>query len=276
MGAQTSRYKTEVDIVQPPRCIVIGPGELLDITGLTDDERYEAITRRDAEVWDSNRFAAECARSVLRFRKWVVNYYASTDDAEADAGDDTEDEAGMVDDRTVCAPDGYVGKSPWWYASRARRWMQQTGLQTREGVAIPFRPSGRRAGGVYGNYQRHAPTMRDEAPKILARYRELMAAGGKTDVEARGALADEFDMDRRAVARRLQAALAMEAKANGTGTEISNARLLDEYRKRTAGAGVDEDEVRDELAEQFGISRRSLATRLKVAEAAEAEQEAAA
>lgn len=280
MGATKPRYKKTVTVVQPPTHIVIGPGERLDITGLSADEQHDAISRRDAEVWDSDRFAAECARTTARFRKWVVNFYALTDAQLAEQEDaqdvtDAEDGEPLQDDRTLCAPDGYVGKSPWWYASRARRWAAQNGLQTRAGVAIPFKPSGRRAGGVENPYQRHAPTMRDKAPAILARYRELVDAGN-TDVEARGLLAGELGMDRRAIARRLKAALDMEAKAAGAAVEVSNDRLLRAYRDMTGEAGSTDDEIRDALAAQFGISRRSLATRLKVAEAAEGGQLVAA
>lgn len=280
------RYDQVPQVTQPPVRVLFRPGDWIDVTGMDDDALYEALAVTDAEVWDTARFAAECKRSVTRTRKWVANFYDTLDSAARAALDlddtetDTEGEdveAFVPDDKIAPAPDGYAGRSPWWYAYRARAWAMGEGLMTRNGTGIPFKPTGRRAGGAGGaNGQQSVPTMRDVAPKILARHRELLA-GGMNDVDARGQLAEEFGMNRRHIARRLTMAEQMEAKAAGREIGVDNAALLEHYRGLIAG-GTSDDEARDLMVAQLGITRRSLATRLTVAETAEqpAEQSAAA
>ena len=236
-------------VVQPPTKFAHLDGEAL----------YEALTTDD-EQWDAARAIAESGRSEGRFRAWMNNFYTWKRDVEAAiAAGETPPQP---DDRTMIAPDGYTGRSPWWTAGRMREWFIKVGIMDRRGVARKHKPSGRRPGVSDSSPRKKRPAvMRSVAAQILARAEGLMA-GGATLKATKTALAAELGVSERAVSRRLTEGrkqrgdtsalfnLAGLDKAEQVQriTELRNMLMADGRRKH-------EDPARAEIAERTGWER---------------------
>jgi hypothetical protein len=262
------RGQRTTEVVQPPRVIHTGPGQMEDVTGLGPDELYEAITTRDFEQWDYARLSAETGRSVVRLRKWVMNYYAVQKDPTL-----------VPDDKTFIEPDGYMQGSPWWYAHRARKCLNQIGVMTRDGRMIPYKPAGRPRGSADRAPRHrwtHAP-VRDTAAEVLQTYRVLTARPHSlSDSEARAELCRRLGLTRFQLNRRINAGIEAEAaKAKATAgetAEVDNAALRTRFLELVAelvAAGASErqadNQARDRLAADTGLGRRRLAARIAAA-----------
>lgn len=257
-----------VRVEQPPRTILRG-GERVDISDLTGAELFEAITS-DEEQWDYARLAAEADRSVARVRRWVQNAYTAEKTGQAE------------DDKTFTVPDGYVGASPWWRAGNARAVLNQIGAMTREGVAVPYKPTGRAPGAkdlAPRKRWANAP-MRDTAAGVYRDYLELTRRKREpmTDRQARAELCKRHNLTRTQLARRIntgreqveadKAAAPVEvdkAALRGRLTALITEQLAAGYSARGADA-----RARTALAEETGLTRRQLAGYLAAATAAEA------
>lgn len=265
-GSTHARRKAP-HVEQPPRRIMRGD-EWVDVSHLTGDELFEAITT-DRERWDYKRLSAETGRSVVRLRKWVSNAYAAARTGQAE------------DDKTFTVPDGFIGDSPWWYAGNARHVLNQIGVMTRDGRAIPYKPTGRTPGAKDLAPRRwaHAPA-RDAAAGVYREYVELTTRKRDplTDREARAELCRRHRITRRQLASRINTGKEQAAgKEGGAGqpAEVDKATLQARLveltaEQRAAGyseAGAD-SRARDALAAETGLTRRQLAGHLAAAQAA--------
>lgn len=263
--AGTARRRPAVPVEQPPRTILRG-GERVDVSHLTGDEFFEAI-KTDREQWDYDRLAAETGRSKVRLRKWVSNAYTSERTGRAE------------DDKTFTVPDGFTSRSPWWYAGNARAVLFQIGVMTREGVAIPYKPTGRPSGAkdLAPRRRTHAP-MQDIAAGVYQEYVRLTTRKRNplSDREARAELAAKYDLNRSQVARRIKTG--MEQAGAAGPAEVDKAALqarLAELVAAERDAGYSErgadDRARAALAAETGLTRRQLAGYLAAVEAAPTE-----
>lgn len=184
-GRPATTRRLPIKVVQPPQQIwphgPAGPAE--DVCGLDPDAFFDAITKRDLEPWDYDRVAAETGRSVRRVRRWTFLH----------------------------PPNGRIGVSPWWSAGRARAALVAAGKMTRDGRAIPHKPTGRTAG-AKDRQPRRRPELPDGAA-LLARFDELAAhhqavglALPIAEREARMDLAEETGRAARTIASAIRAA----------------------------------------------------------------------
>ncbi|MFI7608835.1 hypothetical protein ACIBTV_27495 [Micromonospora sp. NPDC049366] len=261
--------RPEIRVEQPPRTITIG-GERVDVSHLTGDALYEAITQ-DEEQWDYPRLSAETGRSITRLRKWVMNAYAVE-----------REPSKAPDDKTFIAPEGRTGGiSPWWKGGKAREVLIQIGVMTREGVAIPHKPTGRTPGA-----RDTAPRRRWETAPVrdtgLAVYREYLELTTRkrdplNDRQARAELSRRHNLSRTQLARRINAGREQHAAKSGQTTAVEvdvpalRARLAELVAEQRA-AGYSErgadSRARDALAAETKLTRRQLAGYLTAAAAA--------
>jgi len=276
------RRRPPPPVTQPPKLIwPNGPsGDPEDVTGLDPEAFHEAITGRDRDQWDYQRLSAEAGRSVPRIRKWVMLAYAVADAEKARKAGRRPSEAVRrrlaIDDKVFVVPDGFVGSSPWWYASTARRRLIEIEVMHDDGRVRPYASTGRKAGAA-DRSPRNAPPAptKEEAEEVLAAYREMTGEPRRmSDLDARAVLRDRFGLNGLQVGRRIQAALDAEAGRPGRGVrtrriQVDNAALRARYlelyaEKKQAGysdRGASE-RARAELSAETGRTRRDLAARI--------------
>lgn len=247
-------YKGTTVVEQPPTKIWVVSGGTLkptDISHLLGDEDafYEAISKRDMQVWDYDRIAAECDRDVAKVRVWGSNYYRVA------AG-----KPPLRGERVLIKPDGIKGR-PWWYAWRIRDWMIREGLQDRQGVRQPYTGGpGRQEGAKDRRPRQVKPSaMRQGAPQVLEQYRQLLESGER-DGNARALLGSALGVSQEALNRRLKEGR-KAAIAAGALVERDAAWVKDRYAELAMVKS--DDEAREMLVRLTLLSRRQIAALLK-------------
>lgn len=258
-GARRSMFRPpgELWVVTQP------PTELAHLTG---NDLFHELTTVPRERWKTSRAAAECGREPDTLRSWISYRYRynAAVEAEAAAAEREGRPARPVPHpqgtKMTPTPDGYEGRSPWWWDCTMRTWMIQEGLMTRAGVKIPYRPTGRPPGAL--NRAQKTPTrwMEQDAPGILRMFEALQAAGHTTK-QAYAEIAAQTGKSVRQVERRVVTGRALRRQETDLKvTKKMPAAEVDERVRRAfallAGDGRRRNQarIRQAVAKQLGVT----------------------
>lgn len=237
-------------VVQPPTELAHLSGDEL-FEALTDPEKFQAATGHPPAEWDSARFRAEVGRSEGRFKVWMVKHYDVTV---------RKVDPGTIEDRIMVAPDRYEKRSPRWLETTARKWAIEEKIMRRDGILVPYKPTGKTVGAVDRKKRTRKAPMRAGALEVLAACEELTAAG-KHLAAAKAELAERYNMTGRKIARRLTTGREMRAAGIRPLTEPMPAAEAAEiiwtmYRLLMAdGRRKHTDNARAEVADRLGCPR---------------------
>ncbi len=250
---------------QEPIVIVQPPQHLAHLSG---DALTEALKADRSEKWFSARAAAECGREAPTFRSWVSARYKYEEaraaaKAEADRTGTRPKPVRRPQTKMTPVPDGYVVRSPWWYAGTLRNWFMQEQLMRVDGTFVPYKPTGRTPGSQNRVQRTGSRPMQDMALEVLAAFEELQRKGD-TIAAARAALAKKYKLSEKQVTRRLETGRKLRLAAAdltvtvGMDTTEARARLekarellLADGRRRNSN----ESRLRDAIAARTGADR---------------------